>query len=1530
MNHKGLRATRFAGAAAGLAVVALGAVSQPRPPTTWAGINPLETRLLGQTTWLAGGPASLRVIVADHNTGQPVPARVQLSLSREKPSLSARSIFEGRIGRSGTLDASFQVPDLEPGQYKLEARVNTPLGMDSVTQSVSLARRAQVLLVTDKPIYQPGQVIHMRALALRQPALKPEGGQSATLEVEDSKGNNVFKKRLQTSKFGVVSADFQLADEINLGTYTVRAILEYGQAEKKVNVERYVLPKFKVTLSTERAWYLPGQEVSGKLQADYFFGKPVAAGKVLLTFSAFDVKWSEFAQVTGKTDEEGFYRFSEVKLPEYLVGLPLEQGKALVKIDAEVTDRADHTEKAVKSLPVASEPIQVTVVPESRDIRPGVENRIYIVASSPDGTPARAARVLVKATGEGVFSGETSAVTDDLGIATYRLRWERRPERAGSVQLAVNVASGAQSAQKTVSLQMSPGRESLLLRADRALAKVGEQVRLTVLTTKPTGTVYLDAIKDRQTVLTRSIELEGGRAAMDFPLTPELAGTVELHAYQILPDENIIRDTRIIMVSHADDLTIEVRPDQKTYRPGGDAAVEFTVRDAQKHPVLAALGISVVDEAVFGLQEMQPGLEKIYFMLERELLQPRYEIHGLSIPSVVKGELPVEEARPAGNLRQEAARVLFAAVPPLTQFSLRANSYADRAAKARAEWERRMRQDAKKIDQALARYQQRHGNWLAPGDNVDPLLDEGLLLRKDLLDQWGHPYRIRHWGPNAALSSAGPDGRWGTVDDIVQVMQWERGQVGGGFGGFAEGAGDVRMMDRVAALRMAAPAGALLALEAMSAPAKAVAEKAAPAGPEPPRIREYFPETMLWEPALITDDQGRATLKMKMADSITTWRLTALANSLNGRLGSATAGLRVFQDFFVDLDLPVALTQNDEVAIPVAVYNYMSGPQTVRLKLEKEPWFELMGEAEQSFQMKANDVAAAYFRIKVKGIGRHKLTVMAYGSKLSDAIRREIEVLPDGKEVRDTWNDRLEKTVAKAVTIPAQSIEGASTILVKIYPGIFSQAVEGLDSLLRMPFGCFEQTSSVTYPNVLVLDYLKRTKKVNPEIQMKAEGFINVGYQRLLSYEVKGGGFSWFGNAPAHKVLTAYGLMEFHDMSKVHEVDPNVIARTQQWLVSQQNPDGTWPRDEGGIAEGIINRQTDVDRVTAYIAWALAETGYRGEALDKALRHVRSVLAKQDDAYVVAVMANALITTDKNDPDAVAAVDKLAGMAVVEGKIAYWKSSVPTMTFAEGGKADLESTGLAAYTLLKSGRHSDLANKAITYLIQSKDSFGTWSTTQATVWALKGLMLALEKATEEISAAVSVSLNGKEAGSFRITPEDSDVMRQLDLRELVQAGENRVEISFSGKGSALYQIVAKYYLPWEKVLPQEEALRITVDYDRTRLAKDDAATASVTVVNQTGRVANMVIVDLGLPPGFEVDAETLQTLVGKKVMQKFTVAARQIICYFEKIEPGAPLEFSYRLRAKFPVKAQAPRSRAYLYYNPEVEAAAKPVEMTVE
>ena len=375
-----------------------------------------------------------------------------------------------------------------------------------------------------------------------------------------------------------------------------------------------------------------------------------------------------------------------------------------------------------------------------------------------------------------------------------------------------------------------------------------------------------------------------------------------------------------------------------------------------------------------------------------------------------------------------------------------------------------------------------------------------------------------------ALASAGIDGQWGTADDIaypppggaiVEVQRFADvfDDREGGFGRWMEEDGGEEPAEKFAGNMLAAPpaksaAPGMLCLTGSNTYSGGTTISGGVL--EPVRIREYFPETLYFNPAVITDAQGNALLHVPLADSITTWRLTCMASSARGRLGSATAGINVFQDFFVDIDFPVALTQHDEVSVPVAVYNYLKSDQAVRLEVAPGDWFELL-RAVQTLTLGPGEVRAVHFPIVARKIGFQKFTVTARGAHKSDAVARSVEIVPDGKEFLVSQSGRLEGKIAHTIDIPPQAIQGASKIFVKVYPGMMSQVVEGLDKMLRMPGGCFEQTSSSTYPNVLVLDYMKTSGKITPELQMKAEGFINAGYQRLVSFEVPGGGFEWFG-----------------------------------------------------------------------------------------------------------------------------------------------------------------------------------------------------------------------------------------------------------------------------------------------------------------------------------------------------------------------------------------------------------------------------------
>ena len=114
-----------------------------------------------------------------------------------------------------------------------------------------------------------------------------------------------------------------------------------------------------------------------------------------------------------------------------------------------------------------------------------------------------------------------------------------------------------------------------------------------------------------------------------------------------------------------------------------------------------------------------------------------------------------------------------------------------------------------------------------------------------------------------------------------------------------------------------------------------------PPGTSTPRLRDYFPETLLWRPEIITAPDGTATLKFPVADNITTWQLSAAASTLQGNTGAGTASFQTFQPFFAAFDPPSILTLGDTIALPITLRNYLDHPLTVTSALTPAPWFKL-------------------------------------------------------------------------------------------------------------------------------------------------------------------------------------------------------------------------------------------------------------------------------------------------------------------------------------------------------------------------------------------------------------------------------------------------------------------------------------------------------------------------------------------------------------------------------------------------------------
>jgi uncharacterized protein YfaS (alpha-2-macroglobulin family) len=1626
--------------------------------------------ILGQQSYITGGQAAVRVIVRD-TKDEPIAGRgsVQIELldADDKPADGKpRVLFSGRLNHHGTTEAQFRFPAGVIGSYRLRYVADTPIGTTEFTQDVRLEDKVSILLTSEKPLYQPGQTIHVRALALDRSDHQAAAKRTLTFEVEDSRGNKVFKKATATDQFGVASAEFGLADEVNLGTYHLRALMgdadaPTNTAEIALNVERYVLPKFKVAVEfaengkKQKRGYQPGDHVTGTVRANYFFGKPVDNAELSMKASAMDVSMFEVASANGKTDTEGSYHF-DLTLPKYFAGRPLNHGAARVLIEATVKDSAGRSETRGQPITVSDSPLLITAIPEGGTLVPNLENEVFILTSYPDGTPAKA-----DVTVRSAMHWDQHATTDEGGIAIVPIK-----VKAGKAALEIEAKDqeGNQASSK-VELEVREGEDQILLRTERAVYRTGEHIQLKVFSTKARGAAYVDIVKEGQTVLTRDLDLENGEAELSLTASPEMAGTVDISAYLFARDARPVGDHRLLFVQPANELTIETAADATVYKPGGEARIKFRVTNSHGEGVHAALGLQVVDEAVFALAEKQPGFAKVFFYLEQEVMKPRYEIHSIGMPEIVE---PAEKSQ--AEQRDRAARALFSATEIVTPNKFETKFGKDVPMTKYADYWRRYQQQFQKQANRLAK--ELSAAYAKNPKAGDPTDVYGKLAQSgdaEFRDPWGNglTFERARWDGSKKyylMRSAGPDGQLNTADDLQAVLLFQRKWIAGPPGpestrinvniehdrgpmnGRAEIVGtvtdpsgavvpgaDVELRSvasgkirpattdasgqftfsglpkgdyviqvtqqgfKAAAqtltleVRDRAVLSAVLSVgqvtEAVEVKAGAVVvqttnaqlagvpggiaggrapgvldrlenfqnlpingrnitdlevvssgvlakESSTPAA----HVRSYFPEALYINPEIITDKNGRASIVIPMADSITTWRMAMIASTQQGALGTSTSSLKVFQDFFVDLDLPVTLTQGDRVSIPVAIYNYSDSRGDVNLKLQNDDWFSLVEDsAEKSVAVDSTRVGSSQFTLEARRIGKFKLTLAARmqgGPDRADIVVREIEVIPNGREQSLVFNGRLENAAQHELAFPATSIPEASKIFVRLYPGPMSQVVEGMHAILRMPNGCFEQTSSSTYPNVLALDYMKRTKKLTPEVHAKAEGFIANGYQRLLTFEVPGGGFSWFGNAPANKILSAYGLMEFYDMSRVHDVDPKLISRTQQWLASQQLEDGSWKPDTQFINEGATNRyNSDVLRITAYLAWALKDTGYQGPAVEKAKQFVEKHMTAKVDTYTLAVVANFAADYGADRAFTRQAIKMLLDTRTEKDEQVWW-SAEETSVYATGPSAAVETTGLAVQALLQSGDASGTARKALTYIASKKDAYGTWGTTQATIMALRALLTATEKGAADVRGTVVVLLNGKPAEKLELTPENNDLLHQFVFKNINTQLASTVGLQFEGKGGLAYQIVGSYYLPWDEKAAGEP-LSIDVAYDRTHLAQDDIATASATVKNNLPKAANMVMVDLGIPPGFDLLSEDLQDYQEKSAhrksghLSKFSLTATQALLYFDSFAPGDVVTLKYRLRAKYPIRARTFKSQVYEYYDPEIASVARPVQLEV-
>jgi A-macroglobulin TED domain/Alpha-2-macroglobulin family/MG2 domain/Carboxypeptidase regulatory-like domain/A-macroglobulin receptor binding domain len=701
-----------------------------------------------------------------------------------------------------------------------------------------------------------------------------------------------------------------------------------------------------------------------------------------------------------------------------------------------------------------------------------------------------------------------------------------------------------------------------------------------------------------------------------------------------------------------------------------------------------------------------------------------------------------------------------------------------------------------------------------------------------------------------------------------------------------------------------------------------------------PHLRQYFPETLYWQPSLITDRGGNAAVKVKLADTITTWKLVAFASTEDGRLGIVEKDVRAFQPFFAEHEPPKVLTLGDEITLPVIVRNYLKKPQTVDVSMKPADWFSITGSGQQRVVVKQNEAGRAVFQIRAgASIDEGKQQVSAVSSDAGDAVEKPVTVHPYG-EKRIAVSNQVAGDASMELSVPAEAIAGSLHGQLKIYPNLMAHVIESVEAGLSRPYGCGEQTISSTYPSLMVLKYY-RALGTEPPIAPRAHRYLREGYERLVRYQEPGGGFSYWGHGEPNVSLTTYALRFLTEASPLIDVDRTTITSALTWLIQQQKADGSWQSD---------------DRLSAYVLWTLAElqlpqpvgndeANRLKTALNKGLTYLTAQSAASSDPYVTALSVLALVHAGRRDAAAPLA-GRLSDAARLKNGMAHWELSGNTLFHSWGLPGEVEVTALVVRALHafsppdEQGPTHDLINQGLLFLARKQDQYGVWYSGQTT-WNVLNTMLELASKSLGSDQAVEakIVINGKLAKPVEI-PEGKQSAGPvyLDLTNYLAAGNNKIEIQFA-KTIALAgaQASADYYVPWTSVSGREawkpegsQALRLAVHFDKTQAGPGEPIDCKVEVERLGSYGWGMMLAEIGVPPGAEVDRESLEKAVTASgwELNHYDVLPDRIVVYVWPRAGGTKFHFTFKPR--FEMRAYSAPSTLYDYYNPEAYVVVAP------
>lgn len=1317
-------------------------------------------------------------------------------------------------------------------------------------------------VMVDKPMYQPGETVWLRAdlRAASTMSLVAGGG---TLRVLDPKGGQLVQRYLMLND-GVAAANVDLPQDAPGGEYTIEIQANGALLKRTVIVAAYEPPRLKKTLELARKAYGPGDTAVAAVEVLRTTGEPHAKQPLTAIVTLDD---GELARLPITTDDKGraTVRF---ELPKQI-----SRGDALLTVLAYDGGLAESIQKRV---PIVLSSMRVALYPEGGDLVTGVPGRVYVAAENLLGKPADIEAEVIDDRGRRVAA--FTSVRDGLG------RFELTPERGRSYKVAItrpvgisqtfDVPAAAERGCALTSIDDFAGRSDTL---DVAATCSESQLVYAVasLRGKRVASAAVEVVAGQPAVLALPVDktAQGAVRVTLFAASQQAGGKAEPNPWHQVVAQPIAE--RLVYRGRGQDLKIEITADRPSYTPREKVSLKIKASDLAGRPVAASLGLSVVDDTVLAMADDKTARVLAHLYLEEELPATPIEDPNFYFSDKPEAAAALDLLVGTKGYRRFEWQSALSPRPPVSAASEAVDLAAPMAEPVPAPVGRQQKEvEAKPADRRVGR----------------------------------KPQPPRPAADKAALAGPAPV----VLEEAKKKdVRAERGIEDGERGRRA--AGRVEALDR--------------ALDDEDAE-RLVLVRTFPVPEYQPGYdgpRTDFRETLLWAPDVRTAADGTATVSFPTSDAVTSFRVVAEGASLGGLPGRGEAVFKSELPLSLDAKLPLEVAAGDKLSLPVSLTNRTERPLTATLEARFGAAFRLGASPVGRLTLAAGEKRTVMFPLEVvqKGAGDGEVSIAVTTAGLRDAVEKKIKVVPLGFPIEASASGTAKKGVVRHVFDTSGALPGTLTAQVILYPSPLASMTRGTEAILREPSGCFEQTSSSNYPNVMAMQYMA-TGDVDPQVAQRAQSLMDRGYKLLTGYETKDKGYEWFGQSPGHEALTAYGLMEFEDMAQVHdEVDRRMIERTAAWLMSRRDGKGGFLRSSQALDSfGRASAAT----TDGYIVWALTEAKRGG--LDKELEVQARTGLSSSDPYLVALAANALLNAEPAGRGP-ALAKRLAGL---QDKAGHFPGAKQTITMSGGESLEIETAALAALALMKAspaGEHEVAIRNAIGWLNGKRDGYGSFGSTQGTVLALKALARYADYSRRTSAAGVvTVRLNGKQVGRVAFDKGDKQAIDFAELGAAMVTGANVLELELEGEAQLPYSI-ALAYRSATPASSSEAKVAVTTQLAKAKVALGEGVRLTAELVNRSKDGIPMTLARVGIPGGLTFQTWQLKELKDKGVIDFYETGAREVVVYLRAMPPSERRVIELDLLATVPGSYVAPATSAYLYYTDEHKSWQAPVSVTV-